>query len=93
MRKTRIRIWEHTICFSALRSSTLANFTLLLQIKVPGFFLSFAVLKSESDDGLGLLDGVLALGSVGLEGGVDGVEGGGGGESVCSFMLVLDSLD
>lgn len=50
---------------------------------MPGLLLSVCVLEVESDDSVGLLDGVLALGLVGLEGGVDHVKRGGGGESVC----------
>lgn len=77
-----------TISLSTARSSTLADLALLLQIKVPGLFLSVAVLEGERDDSLGLLDGVFTLRGVGLEGGVDEVEGGGGGEGFCLGMLV-----
>lgn len=73
-----------TISLSALRGGTLANNTLLLEVEVPGLFLAAGVLEVERNDGLGLVDGVLALSGVGLEGRVDHVERGGGGELVCS---------
>lgn len=50
---------------------------------MPGLFLAAGVLEIEGDDSLGLADGVFALGLVALEGRVDHVEGGGGGEFVC----------
>ena len=74
---------ELTISLSTSRSSALSDNTLVLEVEVPCFLLAVLVLEVEGDDGLGLFDGVLALGGVGLEGGVDHVEGGGGGESVC----------
>jgi hypothetical protein len=40
------------------------------------------VLDLEAEEGLGLVDGVLAVGVAGAQGFVDDVEGGGGGELV-----------
>lgn len=59
---------------------------------MPCLLLAVLVLEVEGDDGLGLFDGVLALGGVGLEGGVDHVEGGGGGESVCVLLVSIFAL-
>lgn len=56
---------------------------------MPCFLLAVLVLEVEGDDGLSLFDGVLALGGVGLESGVDHVEGGGGGESVCYSVSLV----
>lgn len=71
-----------TVGLSVGRSRALAHSTLLLQIQIPAVLLSLRVLEVERDNGLGLVDGVFALGRVTLEGGVDHVEGGGGRESV-----------
>lgn len=71
-----------TISLAALRGGALANLALLLQIEVPALLLALAVLQVEGDDGLGLLDGILALGGIGLERLVDRVKGGGGGEGI-----------
>lgn len=80
-----------TISLSTLGGDTLANSTLLLEVEVPGLFLAAGVLEVESNDGLGLVDGVLALSGVGLEGRVDHVERGGGGELVCSEKRVVST--
>ena len=73
---------RHTISLLASRGSTLANLADLLQVEVPALLLAAGVLDVEADDGLGLLDGILALGGIGLEGSVDRVERGGRGESI-----------
>lgn len=73
---------SRTISLSTLRSSTFANNTLLLKIEVPGLLFVTGVLEVEGDDSLGLADGVFALGFVALQGRVDHVERGGGGEFV-----------
>lgn len=71
-----------TIGLSTLGGSALANLTLLLEIEVPALLLTLLVLEVESNDSLGLVDGVLALRGVGLKDLVNDVESGGGGESV-----------
>lgn len=76
-----------TISLAASRGSALAHLTLVLQVEVPALLLALGVLQVEGDDGLGRVDGVLALALVGLEGLVDGVERGGGGEGVCEREL------
>lgn len=55
----------------------------LLEVDVPALGLAGLVLEGEGEDGAALLDGVLALGVARGKSGVDGVEGGGGGEVVC----------
>lgn len=77
--------YKRTISLSTGGGGTLADDALVLEIEVPALLLAGGVLEVERDDGLGVLDGVFALGFVGLEGGVDHVEGGGGGEGVCCF--------
>lgn len=72
-----------TISLATGRGSTLAHLALVLQVEVPALLLTLGVLQVEGDDGLGGVDGVLALALVGLEGLVDGVERGGGGEGIC----------
>lgn len=71
-----------TISLAPGRRSTLAHLTLVLQVEVPALLLALGVLQVEGDNGLGRVDGILTLGLVGLEGLVDGVERGGGGEGV-----------
>jgi hypothetical protein len=71
-----------TISLLAGRSSTLADLAFLLEVEVPALFLAAGVLQVESNDSLGILDGVLALGFVALEGSVDRVESRGGVETV-----------
>lgn len=79
---------RHAKLTSRLLPQPLADNTLLLQVNVPAGRLAGLVLEGEGEDGLALLDGVLALG-VGLEGVGDGVEGGGGGEFLWTRLLAL----
>ena len=51
---------------------------------MPALSLPLCILECDREDGFPLLDGVFSLGGVGFQGGVDGVEGGGGGE--CFYM-------
>lgn len=76
-----------TISLAALRSSALADSAVLLQIQVPALLLAVGILDRERDNGLGLVDGLLARGLVALEGLVDHVERGGGGESVWAVSI------
>lgn len=55
---------------------------------MPAVGVAGLVLEGEGEDGLALLDGVLALGVAGGEDGVDGVEGRGRGELVYLFLSV-----
>ena len=57
----------------ALRGSTLANGTGLLQVDVPALLLAGLVLQGESEDGTTLLDGGLLVGIAG-DGRGDGIE-------------------
>ena len=83
-----------TISLSTLRSGTLANNTLVLEVKVPALGLALVVGQGESEDGLGGLDGISAFGSVGLESVVDEVERSRGGEVICRRnWLRLESGD
>ena len=50
---------------------------------MPAVGLASLVLEGESKDGLACLDSILALGIIGLERLVDGIEGLGGGECGC----------
>jgi hypothetical protein len=50
---------------------------------VPASRLAGLVLEVECEDGLAVLDGILAVGIVAAESGVDGIEGLGRRESVC----------
>lgn len=72
-----------TISLSTLRSRTLANLAVVLEVEVPALFLATGVLEIESNNSLGLADGVLALSLVGLESVVDHVERNGGREFIC----------
>lgn len=71
-----------TISLSTGGCRALADFPFVLQIDVPALLLAGLVLQREGVDTGALLDGVLTLGFVGREGGVDGVEGGRGREGV-----------
>lgn len=55
---------------------------------MPARFLASLVLELEGVDALALLDGVLAVRVAGIDGGVDGVEGGRGGEAVCAAKVL-----
>jgi hypothetical protein len=65
---------------SWLVSQTLGDGTLLPEVDVPALGLAGLVLQGEGEDGITLLDGVLALGIVRSETALDNVEGLGGGE-------------
>jgi hypothetical protein len=49
---------------------------------VPAGLIAARVLESEGVDAIALLDGVLAIGIAGVDGRLDGVEGGRGGKLV-----------
>lgn len=53
---------------------------------MPAVGLASGVLQRESEDGIALLNGGLALTVVGGQSSVDGVESRGGGELVCNFV-------
>lgn len=55
---------------------------------MPAGRLAGLVLEGEGEDGLAVLDGVLAVGFAAAEGGVDGLEGLGGRECVCARVRV-----
>lgn len=71
-----------TISLLALGRNTLADGAGLLQVNVPALGRTGPVLEREREDGSALLDGVLAVGLVGGQDVLDGVERGRGGESV-----------
>lgn len=60
----------------------MSNLALVLKIEVPGSLLATGVLQVEGEDGLGLAEGILAVGFVGLERLVDDVEGSGRGVGI-----------
>ena len=68
---------------SRLLAQALGNGARVLEIDVPAVGLAGGVLEGEGKDGVALLQGVLAVGLAGVEGGVDRLEGRGGGELVC----------
>jgi hypothetical protein len=72
----------YTISLSTGGCGALADFPLVLQVNVPAPLLAGVVLQGEGVDAGALLDGVLALGVVGSESGVDGIKGGRGREGV-----------
>lgn len=80
-----------TIGFLALRRWALADLAALLQVNVPCLLLRLCVLQVESEDGATLLDGIFALG-IGREGGGDGVESSGRGESVWDDSVRFSSI-
>lgn len=84
-----------TIRLSTLRSRALADLAVVLEVEVPALLLATGVLEVESNNSLGLADGVLTLSLVGLESRVDHVERGGGRELVCwgTNFLVSDDDD
>ena len=49
---------------------------------MPALGLPLCVLQRDGEDGFALFDCIFSLGGVGFEGGVYGVEGGGGGKCV-----------
>lgn len=54
----------------------------LLEVDVPAGLIAARVLECEGVDAVALLDGVLAIGIAGVDGRLDGVEGGRGGKLV-----------
>jgi hypothetical protein len=66
-----------TFRLGSLGGKSVADLSLVLEIEVPGGFFAARVLQVEGDDGVGLLEGIFAVGFVGLERLVDDVEGGG----------------
>lgn len=63
----------------------------LLEVNVPAVRLAGRVLEGEGEDGVALLDGVLAVG-LAAEGRVDGVKGGRGGELGCEGASLAGGL-
>jgi hypothetical protein len=76
-----------TVSLAALGGEPVSNLALVLQVEVPGLFFAVGILDVECDDGLGLLEGVLAVSLVGLERLVDDVEGGGRGVGICRLLV------
>ena len=65
-----------TVSLFALRRLALCNLALLLEINIPTFRCTGCVFQREREDGVTLLDGVLAVRVVRFQRFVDGVEGG-----------------
>lgn len=59
---------------------------------MPAGRLASLVLEGEGKDSLAVLDGILAASFVAAEGGVDGLEGLGGRESVCDGARAQQAL-
>lgn len=72
----------------SLRRFALGHLSFLYEIDIPVVRLTFFILQGKSENGIALLNSVFPLGDVGLEGAIDGIEGGGGGESVCVGMVI-----
>ena len=68
---------KRTISFCRI---TLHNLSLFLQINIPALCSPFFVFQYKGKDRVTLLDSIFPLGFIGLEGGIDGIESGGGGE-------------
>lgn len=66
-----------------LALDALGNLARVLQVDRPALRLAATVLKGEGEDGVALLDRILAVGVACVERLVDGVKGGRGGELVC----------
>lgn len=77
-----MNVRQRTISLAAGGSSALANDTVLLEVEVPGLSLALVVCDGESENGLGLLDSVLAQVLV-LQALSDEVESSGGSDGVC----------
>lgn len=75
-----------------LLAKTLADLAGVLEVEVPAGGLAGLVLEGESEDGVSLLDGVLAVGFAGVDSLVHEVEGSRGGELGCSQWVSLDIL-
>lgn len=56
---------EHTIDLLALGPGSLSHLAGLLEVDVPTLGLSLGVLQGEGEDGVALLDGILAFAVVG----------------------------
>ncbi len=65
-----------------LGAKTLGDLASLLEVDVPALGLTSSVLQGEGEDGVTLLDGILAVGIGGVQGLVDGIKGSGGRELV-----------
>ena len=65
-----------------LLCQALGNSARALEVDGPALGLAGGVLEGEGEDGVALLQGILAVGLAGVEGGVDGVEGRRRGELV-----------
>jgi hypothetical protein len=77
---------RHRDCrFLAIGCGAFACFAAVFEIDVPGFLGTRGVFEGEGEDGAAFFDCVFALG-FGGEGGVYGVEGGGGGEVCCVLV-------
>lgn len=89
-----------TVCFhrvlgirtGGLLAKTLADLAGVLEVEVPAGGLAGLVLEGESEDGVGLLDGILAVGFAGVESLVHEVEGSRGGELGCGQWVSLNVL-
>jgi hypothetical protein len=72
---------------SGLLAQAFANGALVLEIDVPALCLASGVFESEREDGVALVDGVLAVSLAGVESVVDLVESRGGRELVYCLLL------
>ena len=71
---------KRTISFCRI---TLHNLSLLLQVNIPALCSPLFVFQYKGKDRVALLDSVFPLGFIGLEGGINGIESGRGGEGRC----------
>lgn len=89
VKKSAFSVSRHTIGLCAGAGRDLAS---LLEVDVPAGLIAARVLECEGVDAVALLDGVLAIGIAGVDGRLDGVEGGRGGKLVCYRELVSIGL-
>ena len=75
---------NRTISFCRI---TLHNLSFFLQINIPALCSPFFVFQYKGKDRVALLDSVFPLGFIGLEGGINGIESGGGGEGRCERTI------